>query len=348
MSALPPGNEAEVEIQPEESVGQRLRAAREARNLPRAEVAAALHLGESIIEALEQDARDRLPGPVFVQGYLRKYARLLDMSEEPILEAYGRHHPLPRRKTNKAGLAGAPLRPEIRSNHAVVRLVTWFIVFSLLALVVTWWRGYLQWPAGDAGPAGESVELEAPLGGEPAGAESLPVLPGELVLEQDFRGPREEGPGPAVEAGTEAPPEAGTTVAAAPDEPGPPAGAAEEPPETPSAEPAVPPAEEAIPATAATEAEPAAEPLAPEDSIVIEFSSTCWTDIRDATGSYKLLGNMQMGERYVLGGEPPYSVILGNARAVTLTVKGQPYDVNRHARGNVARFTLQPEDIPDN
>ena len=362
MSALP-GNDAEVEVQLQESVGQRLRAAREALNLPRAEAAAALHLGESVIEALEQNDRERLPDPVFVQGYLRKYARLLNVSEDPILNAYG-HHPIPQQK-KKGGLAGSPLRPEIRSNHAAVRLVTWLIVFGLVALVVTWWWGYLQWPTSDPESTGQTVDLEAPLIGEPGELEEITTLPGELVLEQDFRGPMEEEPEPEAEMEASMPEEealaevagiaqsrvvgvelSDTAEATSVIKEEPVADVAEEQPIITSEEPVVSSVVQEIPATADTD--PAAEPIDYENSIVIEFSSNCWTDIRDATATFKLLGNMQMGEKHVLGGEPPYSVILGNSRAVTLTIKGQPYDVEQHSRGNVARFTLHPEEIPDN
>jgi cytoskeleton protein RodZ len=44
----------------------------------------------------------------------------------------------------------------------------------------------------------------------------------------------------------------------------------------------------------------------------------------------------------VLGGRPPYKLVIGNSRAVTITVDGEPFDLDRYAKGNVARFTLDP------
>ena len=351
-----PTNETDIETPQEEGVGHRLRAVREARKLCRNEVAAVLHLSESIIEALEQDDRERLPGPVFVQGYLRKYARLLDVPEEPILQAYG-HHPAHRSK-RKTGLAGSPLKPEIRSNHAIVRLVTWLIVVVLVALVVTWWRGYLQWPpverAGETAPVDDSVDPGVSAISESQEPGAISALPRELLLEQDFRAPMEEEPEPELE--TSAPVDEVEIRVARTEEMQVEFTDNELPmdAEAPSVE-AEPP--EGLPETEAVSmvevlpvasgAASAAEMIDYENSIVIEFSSPCWTDIRDATGTYKLLGNMGMGEKRVLGGEPPYSVILGNSRAVTLTIKGQPYDLSPHSKGNVTRFTLQPEEIPD-
>ena len=76
------------------------------------------------------------------------------------------------------------------------------------------------------------------------------------------------------------------------------------------------------------------------------FSGPCWVDIRDSTRKFKLFGEMGKGDRHVLEGTPPYSVILGNAAAVEITVAGEPLDIGTIARGNVARFTLDPKQLP--
>jgi cytoskeleton protein RodZ len=64
--------------------------------------------------------------------------------------------------------------------------------------------------------------------------------------------------------------------------------------------------------------------------------------VRDSSRKFKLFGEMPKGARRVLGGEPPYKLVIGNARAVTIEVNGEPFDITRYAKGNVARFTLNP------
>jgi len=64
--------------------GRLLADARAARNLTVAEVAQQLKLSATQVEALEADAYDRLPGPVFVRGFVRNYARLLDLDAEAL------------------------------------------------------------------------------------------------------------------------------------------------------------------------------------------------------------------------------------------------------------------------
>jgi len=67
--------------------GKRLREARESKNLSREQVALQLHQEVSTIQALEEDDYARLPGRTYVLGYLRSYARLLQLPENEIIDA---------------------------------------------------------------------------------------------------------------------------------------------------------------------------------------------------------------------------------------------------------------------
>ena len=76
--------------------------------------------------------------------------------------------------------------------------------------------------------------------------------------------------------------------------------------------------------------------------IVMTFSAPCWVDVRDNAREFKLFGEMPNGATKVLGGQPPYKMVIGNSRAVTITINGEPFDLTPYAKGNVARFTLDP------
>ena len=82
-----------------------------------------------------------------------------------------------------------------------------------------------------------------------------------------------------------------------------------------------------------------------EAAVVLNFSGPCWVDIRDSTGKVLLFGEMARDDREILGGQPPYSLVLGNTAAAELSVAGQPYDLSAVSRGNVARFKLDPAEI---
>jgi cytoskeleton protein RodZ len=61
------------------AVGEQLRAARKARLLEVADVAQALKLGPRQVEALENGDWEGLPGATFVRGFVRNYARLVQI-----------------------------------------------------------------------------------------------------------------------------------------------------------------------------------------------------------------------------------------------------------------------------
>ena len=54
--------------------GERLRQARESAGLELVEIADALKLSPAVTAALEADDYDGLPEPVFVRGYMKRYA----------------------------------------------------------------------------------------------------------------------------------------------------------------------------------------------------------------------------------------------------------------------------------
>jgi len=362
-------DEAAIETPPEDGVGQHLRKARETLDLGRAEVAAGLYLSESIIAALEANDHDALPGPVFVQGYLRKYARLLNVPEEPLLEIYS-HQAVPHKQNKKheGPLAGSPIRPEIRSNHTIVRLITWVIALGLLALVAVWWRGDMQWPIGqleDSPPAtAQDVPSEhsfAPGLPEPddyslnKGAAEEQRLSESTALEPLVI-PASQSGSTVSDSSPMEQPQGEATVSGVPVEAVENTGLSDEPAPASEVTEAAAVVVKEVAATqeleldtalgAAVQASPASS-IDYANSIVIEFAEACWTEIRGFNNSYKLLGNMQKGQRYVLGGEPPYTFVLGNSQAVTLTIKGQQFDIKAHSKGNIARFILQAEDIPN-
>ena len=82
--------EAAIEVKPT-SPGQMLREVREARGLKVDDVVSQLKLSRRQVEALEADAFAELPGLTFVRGFVRNYARLLEIDADPILALLDRH-----------------------------------------------------------------------------------------------------------------------------------------------------------------------------------------------------------------------------------------------------------------
>ncbi|MES9878488.1 MAG: RodZ family helix-turn-helix domain-containing protein [Candidatus Sedimenticola sp. PURPLELP] len=321
----------------QQGAGEKLKAIREAQGLDLPRVAAALHLNESVVEAIEADEYSSLPGPVFVQGYLRNYARLLNTDEKPVLDAFQQMQP---DRDHQPNLNVAQVRNELRSSHTGVRMITWLIVIGLLILVLTWWRGYLEWPMSGIGneTAPDAVEQSAEPEFDPQQAPSLvPFVPRpesspEMGESPSIEAPLlEENTVPDTVAETVEPPEAEMPVVSETEvvEQIEPVAAAVDATEEPETSSPVDTAAEAAPVTA-------------ENGIVVDFNDDCWVDIRDSSGGFKIVGLITKGTSRVLAGQAPYRMVLGNASNIRISVNGADHDLAPYVKGNVARFTLDP------
>ncbi len=116
--------------------GSQLRQARLDLKLAPEDVAHILHLSARQIVALESDDYENLPGPTYIRGYLRGYAQLLGLSAEPALEAYNRL--IASKKPVDLGRLSP--KPEIRSDHQLIKFATVGVVAIVLGLSAVWWR----------------------------------------------------------------------------------------------------------------------------------------------------------------------------------------------------------------
>jgi len=313
-----------------EGPGSRLRQARLSKGLEMSRVAAQLHLSDALIEALERDDYDNLPGPVFVRGYLRNYTRLLGMDPQRVLDDYERLAP--------ADSGGSPLTQksnigsDVESSHLLVRMVTWLMGILLIGLLVVWWQGRLSWPLHDGDPAQTSADTASPMATAEGASDEAPAPP----IVEDVQ--MTEAPGLESESGPVVSPESGV-----PRQTGGPM-VDRTPSEPPATGAAVADRSSLERRASGTEAAPRDEPQteARWASIEFSFSDSSWLDVRDASGEHKISGVMAQDTRRKLSGEPPFSVVLGNARVVEVRVNGEPFDVSKYIRGDVARFEVDP------
>ncbi len=71
-----------------ETVGQYLRRRREEKRMSVEEISRATRVPVVSVERIEADQFDELPGEVFVRGFLRSYARAVDVPIEEVLARY--------------------------------------------------------------------------------------------------------------------------------------------------------------------------------------------------------------------------------------------------------------------
>lgn len=131
------------EPQPQESLdtatmkaGAYLRSEREKNRLSVQQVADKLYLDANLIKTLEADDYERLPPRIFVRGYIRNYAKLLEVPVEPLLAAYEQSGQEP--MTTPA--INPQLAPQKQTNSSDWRfkVVTYTIIIALMMLMVLW------------------------------------------------------------------------------------------------------------------------------------------------------------------------------------------------------------------
>ncbi|MBB5212132.1 RodZ domain-containing protein [Microbulbifer hydrolyticus] len=322
------------------SVGALLLEARQKAGLTSAELAGRLCMTPDKLEALERDEFDRFPGATYVRGYIRNICKELGADEAPALAAYAKQVPAdstPRvPQMPKGSVVGGSTGS---SSGAAFR--------PLLLLVVAAAVGGYWWFQGNGGqhlaqvervtdpqqlPAGTETAaepVEDQLSGQMFAASAADVSESEVAEDFEPQTDAELGEfaSSAIEsADLESAAEAVETVSEAPAQPVvEPVQVAQEPAQV-AAEPEVP-AQTAV-SQPRNEPEPIVEPQAPAESasgaaLALTFSEESWVEVTDATGS-KILARLQpAGSTVEVSGEAPFSLMLGNAAATTVSYAGE-------------------------
>jgi cytoskeleton protein RodZ len=272
-------------------LGERLRSARKARALSVQQVSERLRLEESLVVALEEERFEALGAPVFVRGHLRRYAQLVGLSTQSVMDAYLAAVP---------DSGEPPALTRHRAEPELARVGPWALWLAgavvLVVMVVLLSGGDEPEPP----PAAATPPVASP---QPETLQPVPVpLP------------------PPADTG--APPPATTTPFV----------------ETPLPSPGALPDETSPP--------PAAAP--PERvQLVLQFAEDGWVNVADSERRL-LYGLQRAGTRQELLGRPPFRLMLGNARATSVTLAGSRYPIPpENIADNVARFEIAaPAAVP--
>ncbi|MHB8448120.1 MAG: helix-turn-helix domain-containing protein [Rudaea sp.] len=116
-------------------LGQRLRAAREARGLSCEDAAHAIKLPATVLKALEAEQFERIGHAVFLRGYLSKYLQLLDLPQV-LAERIVREHAEPPPLTTNGTVSHPRYLFERYSGSALYLILTGVIVVPAVLLAL--------------------------------------------------------------------------------------------------------------------------------------------------------------------------------------------------------------------
>lgn len=296
-------------VSPVPSVGQQLRASREARGLSVDDVSSALKLSPRQVEALESDDWSCLPKTI-VRGFVRNYARFLNRESISLMAALDS---LPMQEAPELEVqVGLPVKmpEEGRADRRDYVRVFSGLVVLLLAVLAYFLAPQGMWQSSFA-ILNEFVQTK-------------------MTAPETENVPAREPENKSGDASTAVPVPVATTVLpeASPSPVPPPR------PQTQSSEPAVPgPAVSAPPSPAS--------PSSSGSSLKFSFDQPSWVEVRDRNGQIVFSQLNQAGSLREVDGQPPFSLVIGNAAHVTLQYKGKTVDLSQRSKENVARLTLE-------
>lgn len=287
---------------PKPSVGERLRAAREAMGLDTATVAATLKLSGRQIDALESGDWSRLPGNTFIRGFVRNYARVVRLDPGELVADLDAPLPmatqldLPQTTTAVLPQPGNAQKRDYATVLAGIVLVA-IAVVAYYVVPPDFWQSR---PQGTA-PVIAAAPAPAPAF-PPPGAAGDPAMPP-----------------PAVN-------EAATPVVP-PNAP------------VPAVEPAAPPTATATATPSTADASPVA--AASGKGLKLVFSQPSWVEVRDRSGQIIFSELNPAGSAREIDGQPPFSLVVGNATHVSVRYRGREIVLQPRSRDDVARVTVE-------
>ena len=78
----------------------------------------------------------------------------------------------------------------------------------------------------------------------------------------------------------------------------------------------------------------------PKNKALIVVSEDSWVEVSDSDGKRLIYDLLRADKEYLVSGNTPFKVFLGNAKAVRIEYNGELINLDKYTRGNLARFRL--------
>lgn len=303
------------------SVGKALREAREQLGLSVNDVANRIKFATRQIEALEADDYAQLPEAAFVRGFVRSYARLLELDPAHLISG------LPSSHTNTSSVhevksVEIPMPSTFSSRRSNIILLAAGLVIALSVAIFMRLHDRAPEVAEPVTQTQTTVQsLELP---DVTTENATAQLPEQSQLAAS-------APGPAVTA----------APAQATPQPAPPQAVRTAPAQAPVLQQPALPAVTAEPAPVSGQPKVKAGINASVHALRLEFDEEAWAEVKDANGKILTSRRHAAGSLLRVSGKTPLSVTIGNAHAVRLFDNGKNVNLERNIIADVAHVELK-------
>lgn len=287
-----------------ERIGAELRRRREALSLEQSDVARRLHLPGMVVNDIETGQVDKLSG-LYRRGYIRNYARLLELDPDDVLADAG-EDVLPQLR-EVLPVSKREWKLERYLKVATYAVVTVAIVAPLVYLFIDGGTRML-----DRDPA--------------VGDSTMAAQPTDRVEQGSPDGVPDE---PSRERSSEPSPARHVSASALPLNP-----------VRPSREGAAEEISGAVASPDPSGESPPAEEGTPLSALELQLLEDSWIEIHDAEGTRLEYDLLRSGQTRSYEGLAPFRLLLGRSSAVTLQVNGQQVIWDGHESGDVAEIAI--------
>ncbi|MBL4829217.1 MAG: DUF4115 domain-containing protein [Aliivibrio sp.] len=288
--------------------GDILKEARGKMGLSISDVADRLRLRSVIIQQMENNQFDLGKSATFTRGYLRSYAKVVAVSEKEILAALDKIGEAQPEEHEMQSFSRQTKRAKHDRN---IMKLTWVILALFIGITMMWWwQNQTQAEDETYVPQIETAENQQAL----APISTDTVEPTESVLVE------ESSDADLIEVNKIEQDVVEPTVSSE-----------DVDNEVVVSDPKTPEVKTVVAETTKNI----------EQVISMSFSSDCWIDVKDATGTNLSTGVKKSGTSLTLKGVEPFKVVIGAPSAVELTYQGKLVDLTKYPVGRVARLTLQ-------
>ncbi|MEE9551698.1 MAG: RodZ domain-containing protein, partial [Gammaproteobacteria bacterium] len=265
------------------------------------DVASQLNLQIHIVEELEANDIDSLPASTYVRGYIRSYARIVNLDADALIDLY-----------DNDAKAPPEILPDVKhhgqasSSDKPVKAATYLIIFGLVLLLLAWWQSHFI--VGEKNLFSDSKDY----GGDLSYTYEIVIHPDTPFLEKTTQDENSITQLPLYEPVPDSPIE---TLAL----PGP----------------------LSIDTTLDSAISQIKNTGTGPDHLSFNVIENSWIEVRDANNNIIFQDLTIPGDKINLRGTAPFSVIVGFSPGVRAVVfNGKSYDVGSHSDKGISRFTL--------
>lgn len=307
-------NVAEEAVSP----GRMLKDAREIRGLSQQQVADKLNFRITLVQDIEVDKFNHGIPEAFNRGYLKNYAKVVNIAEVDVLTSYDQ---LGVAQRQCAQMQSFSKGREKQTEHNIVMWISYLILAVLVTATVVWW---LQTPSEQPEPI--VIDAVAALAVENNNTEQTELSDQQNSNNLSRVANTESANGLAsvvkdeMKVNTNAENIGKTALLDV---------------EQTLLNPDLTKTE-----ISDAQADNASESTTAVANVVFTFAGDCWVNIYDATGERIAWGVKQSGYVMRISGQPPFSITLGKPELVQIDYNEVLVDMTAFNAGNIAKFSL--------